>query len=1047
MERSYTAFISYRHKPLDAAVAEKLHRVIEGYRIPRAVAGDRKKIGLVFRDKEELPVSGDLNRDICDALDHSENLIVVCTPDTPGSRWVQNEITYFLEKHDRSHLFAVLAGGEPEESFPELLIHPDPENPERMIEPLAADVRDETIPGSVRKVRAESTRLFAGMLGVPYDSLVRREQKRKIRRAAVAGGFAAAVLLGYAGFMMHSNRVISAKNEELERSNQVIHTQNGELQKSNQLIISQNEELQAQNQTISEQKAELQLNESRLLTEAAENKLAAGTGEIRAALQNLADALPGWENDRPYYAPAEAALMRVFNLFGSAESAEYDYTDVIEQSVPIYCYIVSDDGQTCYTLDRYGAVACYDLATAEMKWQTDQRGKDLYYYDALSMTGDTVIVPDGEKGRLYVGARGIVALDANTGAELWAYDRGRAFQVSSDGMYVVTLAMDTEIWAGEYSLLVILDAADGRVLSEINCENTGTLLMNMAGCDGTDNRIAAMLCSDGGSSLVLIDPGTGTITPVYDLSPEDEWREWILYYDGAAKQILAAGSGYGTTTEVLCVSADGDGLLWRREIPGIIPAKDWRDASGVARTLAGDSSEPAETAAAGRYHVELSEEDSRRLLISRKLIVSNPSWGQTLNVAVRERLKNGNLYTPVYTPAVDGKTILLKAQSFWQTSYYEIRIDTETGEAESSTISLGDGPRNAGPASLSAARTSDRKKTVLTRSDCDNIYLADDTDGTVKTLWDAKEQNACETATVDGISYHFYERMNRIAQQADGSALAAECDWENRLHIWKDGEEWAAVLLPEDLVWKQLDTDEYGTYPYRTLRVSGRGMILLSDFSGSTETNRMSRFALYDTRSQQWKYVRDQAQGGVYRDILFFRNSDRFATVDEDSRIRIYDPDAEEPVLTFPMPVPYMAAFYTCISAGDEYFAIVTNDNQVIILDTGSGEVKYREYLLSEQNSDYSESGAPEAGAPSLYVDEIYQRLYIAFSNATVPQHPGICIDLRSWQKLSDIEGLLAFCAENGTVLQYQNDSLVLRYVPATEELAEAAGNAAKGLQ
>ena len=68
MERNYTAFISYRHKPLDMAVAEKLHQVIEGYRIPRALAGERKKLGLVFRDKEELPVSGDLNKDICEAL-------------------------------------------------------------------------------------------------------------------------------------------------------------------------------------------------------------------------------------------------------------------------------------------------------------------------------------------------------------------------------------------------------------------------------------------------------------------------------------------------------------------------------------------------------------------------------------------------------------------------------------------------------------------------------------------------------------------------------------------------------------------------------------------------------------------------------------------------------------------------------------------------------------------------------------------------------------------------------------------------------------------
>ena len=1061
MERNYTAFISYRHKPLDMAVAEKLHQVIEGYRIPRALAGERKKLGLVFRDKEELPVSGDLNKDICEALDHSENLIVVCSPDTPGSRWVRNEIAYFLEKHDRSHLFAVLAKGEPEDSFPALLTHPDPENPERMVEPLAADVRDETIAGSVRKVRAESTRLFAGMLGVPYDSLVRREQKRKIRRAAVAGGIAAAVLLGYAGFMMYSNRVISDKNAELENSNRVINAQNEELQNSNQIIISQNEELQEQNWTISAQKAELQKNESRLLTEAALTEMAGGTRDMQTVLRNLADALPGEGNERPYYAPAEAALMEMFDLFGSAESKEYVIEKVIKQETPIYYFIVSDDGRTCYTLDRYGSVACYDLATTEKKWQVDQIGKDMYYNDALAMENDIIIKSDRETGRLYVGMRGIKALDAETGEMLWDYDPGRTFQVSRDGTRIVTLAMDVDIWADECSLLVILDSATGQVLHEIRSENSNVLQMNMAGCDGTDNRIAATLTGSNGSSIVLIDPDAGTITPVYQIPVEyewhegsmEDWRDWILFYDAAEKQILAAGPTYGTTTDVLCVSTEGDGLLWSKEIAEIVFEKDWRDKTGIMRMIDPDSSvseEPAENiSAAERYAVRLSEKDSRQLLITRTIMVQNPSWGQKLNVAFKEKLKNGSLMVPVYYAAVDGKTIWLDAQGFSQTSYLQVRIDTETGDAESAMIQLGTGMSNAGFASFSTAQTTDRQKTVLTRAGCDSIFLADHTDGTVKILWNAKEENTEEIADAEGGKVHQNGAMNRIARQADGSALAAECGWDNQLHIWKDGEEWMTVSLPADMRWRQSVEEEFGNYIYRTLRVSGRGMILMSDYTGSTETNRMSRFAIYNTGSREWRFVKDQAQGGVYRNILFFSRSDLFATVDEDSRIRIYDPNAEEPVRTFSLPVPYMAVDHISLSAGDEYFALLTNDNQIIILDAESGEIRYREMLSPEQDRSlkYYEYSKDTIGAPSLYVDEPYQRLYIAFSNITDPPYPGRCIDLRSWEKLSDIEGMLAFCPEYGTVLQYQNDRLVLRYVPTPEALAEAARSALEGGQ
>jgi len=86
MERNYTAFISYRHLPLDTAVAARLHRLIEHYRVPKDLRkGGQKHLGLVFRDRDELPLSSDLTQDIYDALDHSDYLIVICTPDTPQS--------------------------------------------------------------------------------------------------------------------------------------------------------------------------------------------------------------------------------------------------------------------------------------------------------------------------------------------------------------------------------------------------------------------------------------------------------------------------------------------------------------------------------------------------------------------------------------------------------------------------------------------------------------------------------------------------------------------------------------------------------------------------------------------------------------------------------------------------------------------------------------------------------------------------------------------------------------------------------------------------
>lgn len=55
----YDAFISYRHTEPDKAIAEKLHRMLETYKVPKAVIkmGSQKKVGRVFRDREELPTS------------------------------------------------------------------------------------------------------------------------------------------------------------------------------------------------------------------------------------------------------------------------------------------------------------------------------------------------------------------------------------------------------------------------------------------------------------------------------------------------------------------------------------------------------------------------------------------------------------------------------------------------------------------------------------------------------------------------------------------------------------------------------------------------------------------------------------------------------------------------------------------------------------------------------------------------------------------------------------------------------------------------------
>lgn len=96
----YAAFISYNHR--DRKTAIWLHRALETYRIPRRMRGQASALGElgarlspVFRDREELAASTDLGSAVREALEQSDALIVICSPDGARSRWVNEEIRTF----------------------------------------------------------------------------------------------------------------------------------------------------------------------------------------------------------------------------------------------------------------------------------------------------------------------------------------------------------------------------------------------------------------------------------------------------------------------------------------------------------------------------------------------------------------------------------------------------------------------------------------------------------------------------------------------------------------------------------------------------------------------------------------------------------------------------------------------------------------------------------------------------------------------------------------------------------------------------------------
>ena len=207
----FRAFVSYSHA--DAAIAQKLHRQIETYRLPAHLRVDSGpgandgRLGRIFRDREDLPAAESLSATVKRALAESQVLVVICSPDARGSIWVAREIELFRALHPDRPILAALVRGEPQESFPALLL-------EDGVEPLAADLRKQG-----DGWRLGFLKIVAGIADVPLDALVQRDAARRLRRVmAVTGGALVALLamIGMTIFALQSRNEAQRQQAEAE---------------------------------------------------------------------------------------------------------------------------------------------------------------------------------------------------------------------------------------------------------------------------------------------------------------------------------------------------------------------------------------------------------------------------------------------------------------------------------------------------------------------------------------------------------------------------------------------------------------------------------------------------------------------------------------------------------------------------------------------------------------------------------------------------------------------------------------------------------------
>ncbi len=189
----YWAFISYSHA--DAAWARWVHHALETYPIPASLVGRRAPVGTVpprikpvFRDRDELPAAAELGPQLEAALRDSVALVVLCSPHSAKSRWVNEEILFFKRLGRGARVFPLIVDGVPgdregRECFPpgvRTVVNADGTIAPIELEPLAADAQPKKDGKSLALLK-----VIAGITGLPLDELRQREQQRRQKRLAI----------------------------------------------------------------------------------------------------------------------------------------------------------------------------------------------------------------------------------------------------------------------------------------------------------------------------------------------------------------------------------------------------------------------------------------------------------------------------------------------------------------------------------------------------------------------------------------------------------------------------------------------------------------------------------------------------------------------------------------------------------------------------------------------------------------------------------------------------------------------------------------------
>ena len=1050
MEREYIAFISYRHKPLDMAVAKQVHREIEHYTVPREYRKNgQKRIGLVFRDQDELPLSSDLSGSIQEALKHSRFLIVICTPDLSQSKWCMEEIDTFIALHGHERVLAVLASGTPETSFPPQLLHLSDAggNVIRDIEPLAANVASETAGKALRKLKSESLRLIAAMLGCPYDALRQREKRYRQQRATIALAAGLAVAAAFLG-----------------------------------MLIWKNAQVQAQYVQAQENLRMAQLKESQALTETARQQWNAG---LRIdALHSLLEALPdGKSEDRPYEKGAERILAEVLNAYGEKNLR---CISNLSQPSDIRVYCASFDGTAVFTLDDYGSVRAFDISSGKKRWQIDPVSAGAVDSSAQ------LLWCEKQNAVLFADKSRVILLSAENGQTLWRvyfgeapdpqpYFTGQEVNVPwqslpavyhlkaecvSDGQYIVLAAS----WWESGACLYWIDSSDGSVSHAVQCPESagGMYFMNLAvsqdgryaACTSNSSDTYELLAADSRSGtcfcraqtdtdsqyryeeivfsaentlvyawmrgdltadrpvhIFLLDPDTGeekqTVScqlPMTDHSPLDAW----MYLKCTDKYLL-----YAFTRDFYVFSRETGELLHRATLPGEIMSVCQIGSNAKNETL-------MFALKSGIITYVLVYEDEIAIMYdwntfhSMNFLLSSASFTldhSRLTLSIVPRQRENELLILKFSGAkpiryLTDTEVSARCMTLSPSRTKIFRCDW----SGYSVVSSGDGSvlYQSSPNSVpyvdydSAALpvfTSDEKAVIFGK------YKFDLETGSVGplSLPDSESVSVISSCWIPGQEAAFsVSPMTAYSSEANSFISTS-------VALYRDGEAIQTIPLPSGQ-W----TERFGKEPdsflgtYKNVFRTGSSGLLVMTLEDDPSESAVRRIAIYDIPSEKWSFI-EYERGLSGQFLAAVANAHKWvALLEPDARLSVWDAEQGKRLWEYPLEYAATQIEGLFFSPEDEILAVELDKQMVVLLRTDTGTALETVDLSSEIN------GYSNGEGLSMQTDEEKERLWI-YTQDRAEGSRGLCIDMRDGTTLQAVESLCFVDPDQGYLYRYDS--------------------------